>query len=256
MRSYGAINLITMFWYTTRKWEAIKCIIPAWIRRFWMTLHVFQRVNYIWGPNVIALASAIAQAPITPLPKNHSKKHSLQQTLDDSIITSWLLLPTILIITQTTHLYHFSVLIGKLQPKEIWWVHLNLEVTTRQQLECKVVVRERLFFFVVVVVPLNLLESHPMMCFSLEKYLGIAKHTYTFWIVLLFHWTVRSHWYFTISLMSAQSNIIFKIMSRTIGLAPLKLQKLGIPRISSKWKICFSLLLVLYISLISHHLYS
>ena len=145
MRSYGAINLITMFWYTTRRWEAIKCIIPAWIRRFWMTLHVFQRVNYIWGPNVIALASAIAQAPITPLPKNHSKKHSLQQTLDDSIITSWLLLPTILIITQTTHLYHFSVLIGKLQPKEIWWVHLNLEVTTRQQLECKVVVRERLF---------------------------------------------------------------------------------------------------------------
>lgn len=146
MRSYGAINLITMFWYTTRRWEAIKCIIPAWIRRFWMTLHVFQRVNYTWGPNVIALASAIAQAPITPLPKNHSKKHSLQQTLDDSIITSWLLLPTILIITQTTHLYHFSVLIGKLQPKEIWWVHLNLEVTTRQQSECKVlVVRERLF---------------------------------------------------------------------------------------------------------------
>ena len=107
MRSYGAINLITMFWYTTRRWEAIKCIIPAWIRRFWMTLHVFLRVNYIWGPNVIALASAIAQAPITPLPKNHSKKHSLQQTLDDSIITSWLLLPTILITTQTTHLYHF-----------------------------------------------------------------------------------------------------------------------------------------------------
>ena len=139
MRSYGAINLITMFWYTTRRWEAIKCIIPAWIRRFWMTLHVFQPDNYIWGPNVIALASAIAQAPITPLPKNHSKKHSLQQTLDDSIITSWLLLPTILIITQTTHLYHFSVLIGKLQPKEIWWIHLNLE-SIRQQSECTIVV--------------------------------------------------------------------------------------------------------------------
>ena len=30
----------------------------------------------------------------------------------------------------------------------------------------------KIVFFVVV--PLNLLESHPMMCFSLAKYLGIA----------------------------------------------------------------------------------
>ena len=57
----------------------------------------------------------------------------------------------LIIITYHTNNYSnysfvsFSVLIGKLQPKEIWWVHLNLEVTTRQQLECKVVVRERLF---------------------------------------------------------------------------------------------------------------
>ena len=72
MRFYGVINLITMFWYMTRKWGVTRFSILVLTRPPWMIRHVCQLVNWTCGQNATVPDSAIAPPLKTPPPKNLS----------------------------------------------------------------------------------------------------------------------------------------------------------------------------------------